>query len=163
MVKILFTNQFCLSEDEKIEYEFEKDNLKMTYKGRSESLNFEGLPNGKLNIYNEKTNERLVKHKVGLDYLISAEKIDNVLHLELLNHIPENATMEEKFPVEIDYREYKKTPFGKERENMLLREQEKLNKEFEKQVEKKIKESVNSEGGKDLDGHESVLETRGRN
>lgn len=125
IVRILFTNQFSLSDDEAIKYEFSKNKLKVTYKGSSESLDFEGLPDGKLKIYDEEKNKRLIKHNIGLDYLLSAEKKEGTLYLNLLNHIPENANWEEKFNSEIDYREYTPTLFGEERMRMVEKEQEK--------------------------------------
>lgn len=124
-MKISFINQIRLDDNEKIKYEFEKDFLKITYKGKSETLNFENLPNGKLVLYDEEKNERLIKHTVGLDYLISARKENDVLFLKLLNHIPENAAMEERFPKEIDYTEYRPTLFGKEREELIKIKQKK--------------------------------------
>lgn len=115
IIKILFINQFCLTKEEKIEYRFEKNKVEINYKGLSEKINFEGLPNGKLEIYDEEKNKRNIKHNVGIDYLISAERKNGVLYLTLLNHIPENASWDERFNKEIHYTEYKPTLFSEDK------------------------------------------------
>lgn len=88
-----------------IKYVFNNDVIKAEYKGISDTFDFSGLPNGVLPIHDDIGNE-LVETELELNPIISAKKENEVLFVELLNFISEDATEKEKFPEWIEHTEY---------------------------------------------------------
>lgn len=103
-MKILFTPQIPLDGDN-ISYMFNADsiNIRVVYQGviYTDILDFKGLPNGKLDIYDENGNER-IETDLPINVLLSAEKVNGELRVELLNWISSDASEEERFPDWVD-------------------------------------------------------------
>lgn len=94
-MKILLSPQVS---DGKILYKFSGDKVEITIGDITEEFDFTGVPNGKLELYDEETGEELLKTTLPIQPIISAEKKDEVLYLELLNWISDDASYEERFP-----------------------------------------------------------------
>lgn len=75
---------------QKIFYTFEKDKVIAELDGKVDTFDFNGMPDGKADSIESDT--------LGFSPIISAERVDNILHLVLLNFIDSNATDREKFP-----------------------------------------------------------------
>lgn len=86
MMKVLFSPQ---RSDEKIEYSFEGEKIIATYKNEVDTFDFSEFPNGKV---------ENIETALSINPIISAERKDGELYVELVNFIDENATEEEKFP-----------------------------------------------------------------
>lgn len=86
---ILYSPQFNLF-GQKIFYTFEKDKVIAELDGKVDTFDFNGMPDGKAN--------SIESDILGFSPVISAERVDNTLHLVLLNFIDSSATNEEKFP-----------------------------------------------------------------
>lgn len=103
-MKILFSPQVH-SKGDSIEYRIDKDiiNVKIEQDGETheDTFDFKGLPNGRLDIYDENDNER-IETDLPINVLLSAEKVDGELRVELLNWISSDASEEERFPDWVD-------------------------------------------------------------
>lgn len=86
---ILYSPQFSLF-GQKIFYTFEKDKVIAELDGKVDTFDFSGMPDGKA--------DSIESDILGFSPVISAERVDNTLHLVLLNFIDSSATNEEKFP-----------------------------------------------------------------
>lgn len=86
---ILYSPQFNLF-GQKIFYTFEEDKVIAELDGKVDTFDFSGMPDGKA--------DSIESDILGFSPVISAERVDNTLHLVLLNFIDSNATNEEKFP-----------------------------------------------------------------
>lgn len=75
-----------------IEYSFEGDIINVTINGITDEFDFTSFPNGKI--------EDITTIETTLEFMpiISAERIEGILKVELLNCIGEVATYEECFP-----------------------------------------------------------------
>lgn len=93
------------SDGNNFKYTFIDDILTVECDGKTDEFDFTDFPDGRLQMYDDKGNE-LVETKFEVNPLISAEKKEGVLYLELLNRISDNATEEEKFPEWIDSSDY---------------------------------------------------------
>lgn len=92
--------------NQNIKYDFEEESIKVTIENISEIFDFSGLPDGRLEIAGFDGKTRL-ETKLGVMPILSAEKKDGILYLELLNWISEDASYEERFPEWIDAKDYK--------------------------------------------------------
>lgn len=96
-MKIYLSPQVSTSGD-RIQYSFDKDVVKVEYKGKKDVFNFLAMPDG---VAENITSE------LSFCPIISAKRVNGELMVELLNQIDINATESEKFPKWIDYKEYK--------------------------------------------------------
>lgn len=112
-MKILFSPQ--VRDNEKVIYEFSEDVIKATHKGITDTFDFSGFGNGKLQLHDEETGEELIETELE-NPIINAERKDGVLHVELMNYIGFDATEEERFPEWIDHTEYEIPVFEEEEE-----------------------------------------------
>lgn len=87
MMKILFSPQV---REDKIEYKFIEDVVTVVYNDKSEEYDFSSMPNG--------VADSIESEAFDFNPVLSAKKENNVLYLELLNFIGEDATYEERFP-----------------------------------------------------------------
>ena len=92
--------------DDRIEYTFKKETVKIKINETEETFDFGGLPDGELEIWSEEEGELLIETSLDPFPIISAEKKAGVLRLELLNWIPEKAEETDRFPEWIDATEY---------------------------------------------------------
>ena len=86
-MKIFFSPQF---NKDKIEYTFGKDVVTATMNGVKEKFDFSGMPDG--------VADSIESEVFGFNPVLSARKENDILHLELINFIGEDATEEERFP-----------------------------------------------------------------
>ena len=103
-MKILFSPQ--VHDTDRFIYEFENQKIRVTYKGKTDTFDFSGFPDGVLQLEDQETGEKLVKTSLEIDPLLSAKKENGILYVELMNYIGVNATHEECFPEWIDHTEY---------------------------------------------------------
>lgn len=93
--------------DDRIEYTFKKETVKIKINETEETFDFGGLPDGELEFRSkEEEGELLIETNLDPFPIISAEKKAGVLYLELLNWIPEKAEETDRFPEWIDATEY---------------------------------------------------------
>lgn len=85
-MKILFSPQV---NENKLEYTFENDVITATLNGVTDIFDFSGMPNG---------NANAITSTLDTNPIISAKRVNNILYVELLNFIGEDATYEERFP-----------------------------------------------------------------
>lgn len=93
-------------DSERIYYKFEGNKVSATIENITDVFDFTDLPDGELELYDMETGEELIKTTLPVNPIISAEKKEGILYLELLNWISEDASDEENFPVWIDSNEY---------------------------------------------------------
>lgn len=86
---ILYSPQFNLSW-QKIFYTFEKDKVIAELDGKVDTFDFSEMPNG--------VADSIESESFDFNPVISAKKENNILYLELINFIGEDATYEERFP-----------------------------------------------------------------
>ena len=87
IMKIFFSPQTSAAN---IEYTFAEDKITVTHDNKSENYDFSGMPNG--------IAESIKSEVFEFDPVLSAKKENNILYLELLNFIGEDATEAERFP-----------------------------------------------------------------
>lgn len=87
-MKILLSPQ---RSNKNIEYSFEKDKITARYNNKIDTFDFSDMPNGRLEADKIKT-------KLDINPIISAERKEGVLYVELINFIGADATEEERFP-----------------------------------------------------------------
>ena len=75
--------------DRKIEYVFEGEKITATFNGESDTFDFSQFADGHADN---------IETTLPFNPIISAERVDGVLYVELLNFIGEDATEDEKFP-----------------------------------------------------------------
>ena len=123
-MKIFLSPQ--VNEEERIEYKFDGDKVIITIGETTDTFDFTGVPEGRLELFDFESEELLIKTNLPVQPLISAEKKDGVLYLELLNWIPLDASESEKFPDWIDSDDYLGPPELKveTEEERLAREEE---------------------------------------
>ena len=87
-MNILYVQQF--NENDKLDYEIKKDVIRATFNDGKETFDFTDMPDGKAEVIQSDV----------FDFcpILSAERRDGDLYLELLNFISIDATDEEKFP-----------------------------------------------------------------
>lgn len=96
-MRIKFSPQGRL-DGEKIVYKFSENLVTATYKGVTDSFDFSGLPDGKLDVYDMDTKQSLIETELEVIPIMNATKENGVLSVELLNFIGADATEEERFP-----------------------------------------------------------------
>lgn len=102
-MKIFLSPQ--VSNEENFKYSFNDNVLTVMINNEIDEFDFKGLPNGRLDMYDEK-GENLIETSLTVNPLRAAEKKEGVLYLTLLNRIGINATEEEKFPDWINAEDY---------------------------------------------------------
>lgn len=102
-MKVLFSPQ--VRGNERIFYEFTENTIKATHTGTTDIFDFKSFGDGELQIYDDKTGENLIETDLE-NPIISAERKDGVLYVELMNYIGLDATEGERFPKWIDHTEY---------------------------------------------------------
>lgn len=86
-MKILYSPQVS---DRKLTYEFNNDVVTATLNDITDTFDFSGMPNGFA--------DSIESEVFDFNPVLSAKKEDNILYLELINFIDEDATEEECFP-----------------------------------------------------------------
>ena len=76
--------------DRKLTYEFNNDVVTATFNDITETFDFSGMPNG--------IADSIESEVFDFNPVLSARKESNILYLELINFIGEDATEEERFP-----------------------------------------------------------------
>ena len=76
---------------DQIQYTFDNDKITATYKGTTDTFDFTGMPDGQLDLSTLET-------ALEVSPIMSAERIDGVLYIELLNPINEEDSEFHKFP-----------------------------------------------------------------
>jgi len=89
MIKVYFSPQVS---DRKIEYGFNGETLTVKIGDTEDVFDLSSLPDGELNM------EEPIESTLPVNPIISARRIDGILHLELLNWIESNAPYESRFP-----------------------------------------------------------------
>ena len=89
MLRVFFSPIVGLADQ--IQYTFDKNKITATYKGTVDTFDFTGMPDGQLELSTLETT-------LELSPIISAERIDGVLYVELLNPISDDATEFQRFP-----------------------------------------------------------------
>lgn len=86
----------------KTNYIFDKESLKISINGITESFDFTNVPNGVLDMYDHDTGKLLIDTSLDPFPIVKAERKDGVLYLELINLIDSDASNQEKFSDWID-------------------------------------------------------------
>lgn len=87
-MKIKYSPQF--NEHDKLTYHFDDELISVIFNDKEEVFDFSDMPNGKA--------EKIKSEEFTFCPIISAERKEGTLYLELLNFIGLDATEEEKFP-----------------------------------------------------------------
>jgi hypothetical protein len=77
--------------DKTIAYEFEGDTVTATMEDISDTFDFSGTSDGRIDL-------STIQTLLPVNPILEAERIDGVLHLKLLNFIQENAPEADRFP-----------------------------------------------------------------
>lgn len=93
-------------DENRINYNFKKETVEITIENITEEFDFSDLPDGKLVLRDEETDKIKIETSLKPFPIISAEKKDGVLYIELLNWISEDASESERFPEWIDANNY---------------------------------------------------------
>ncbi len=94
MIKIFFSPQVS---DSQIEYSFIGESITAKIRDTEDVFDFSNLPNGELD-RGGKDNSKEIETVLPVNPVISAKRVDGILHLELLNWINSNAPHESRFP-----------------------------------------------------------------
>ena len=89
MIKVFFSPQ---RSDNQIEYSFNGEAVTARIGTVKDTFDFSTLPDGELNI------EESIETTLPVCPIISAKRVDGILHLELLNWLGPNAPYESRFP-----------------------------------------------------------------
>lgn len=87
-MKIKYSPQF--NEHDQLAYHFDDELISVTLNDQTETFDFTNMPNGRA--------EKIESEEFTFCPIISAERKEGTLYLELLNFIGLDATEEEKFP-----------------------------------------------------------------
>lgn len=90
-MKILYSPQVNCK---KIEYRFEPDKIIATFEGVTDIFDFSDFDDGLI----EDPSSDIVT-MLDVNPIMSVQRTEGLLHVVLLNHIDEDATAEERFPV----------------------------------------------------------------
>ena len=110
MIKIFFSPQVS---DSQIEYSFIGESITAKIRDTEDVFDFSNLPNGELD-RGGKDNSKEIETVLPVNPVISAKRVDGILHLELLNWISTDAPHESRFPEWVELPLPKKTVKGKE-------------------------------------------------
>ena len=91
MIKVYFSPQRA---DNQIEYSFNGEAVAARIGEMEDTFDFSTLPDGEL----DRHEDTQIKTILPVNPVISAKRIDGILHLELLNWIESNAPYESRFP-----------------------------------------------------------------
>ena len=91
MIKVYFSPQRA---DNQIEYSFYGETVTARIGTVKDTFDFSGLPDGEL----DRHEDTQIKTILPVCPVISAKRVDGILHLELLNWIESNAPYESRFP-----------------------------------------------------------------
>ncbi len=100
MIKVFFTPQVALP-GEKIEYSFHGETLTASLRGETDVFDLSVLPDGELDRGgggDEGGDEKQIETVLPVCPIVSAKRVEGVLHLELLNWIESDAPYESRFP-----------------------------------------------------------------
>lgn len=89
MIKVYFSPQVS---DRKIEYGFNGETLTVKIGDTEDVFDLSSLPDGELD------REQEIETALPVNPIISAKRVDGILHLELLNRIGSDAPYESRFP-----------------------------------------------------------------
>lgn len=103
--------------NKEIEYNFKENIVEVTIGSATDVFDFSGLPNGRLELEDEQGND-LIETELEIQPILSVEKKEGILYLELLQWIPENARYKDRFPEWIDAKDYE--PPGIESEEEVI-------------------------------------------
>ncbi len=95
MVKVYFSPQVALP-GEQIEYSFRGEVVTAKIGDTEDVFDFSSLPDGELDM------EREIETVLPVCPIISAKRVDGILHLELLNWIDSDAPYESRFPAWVE-------------------------------------------------------------
>lgn len=101
-MRILLEQQTPVIETERIIYTFKDNIITANLNDTEEVFDFTGVPDGRLDL----TGPDPIETKLGINPILSAEVIDGILYVRLLNYTALNATKKERFPEWIDASEY---------------------------------------------------------
>lgn len=73
----------------RIDYSFDGDTITVSCDGNTDEFDFSGMPDGEMSE---------IETTLSIKPIIKASKLNGVLSVELLNHIGDDATEEERFP-----------------------------------------------------------------
>lgn len=85
----MFINLSPIRSDREISYTYNGERITATIDNQSDTFNFSEVPNGKLDE---------VESTLPINPIISAERVEGTLYVELINFISGDATEEERFP-----------------------------------------------------------------
>lgn len=111
MIKIYFSPQVS---ERQIEYFFNGEAATAKIGDVEDTFDFSGLPDGELNM------EELIETTLPVCPIISAKRVDGVLHLELLNWIDSDAPYESRFPAWVELPLPERVGKGKEPEHLAV-------------------------------------------
>ena len=78
-------------DEQRFLFEFDGELITVSFDGVTDTFDFSGLPDGEID-------SSMVETILAHNPIISAERVDGILSVELLKFISEDATEEEKFP-----------------------------------------------------------------
>lgn len=93
-MKVLYSPQ--INEDDTLEYVFDGDKITVTYNGEVDVFDFTGMPDGKANSYDRKS--QTIISTLPFCPVIDATKENGVLSVQLVKFIPMDAPQEDLFP-----------------------------------------------------------------
>ena len=105
-MKVKLIPQIPVRLDKRVYYTFKEEIIEVELDGERDVFDFTGFPDGRLSVTDPETGQYLIGTTLGTQVIISAEKLDGELRVELLNYISLDATEEECFPDWIDHTEY---------------------------------------------------------
>lgn len=91
MIKVFWTPQVLSSQD-KMEYEFNGEQIRVTINNVEDVFDFSSLPDGGLD------SSRMIETLLHFCPIISAKRVGGILHLELLNWVGSDAPYDSRFP-----------------------------------------------------------------
>ena len=111
MIKVYCSPQVS---ERQIEYFFNGEAATAKIGDVEDTFDFSGLPDGELNM------EELIETTLPVCPIISAKRVDGVLHLELLNWIDSDAPYESRFPAWVELPLPERVGKGKEPEHLAV-------------------------------------------
>jgi len=79
------------ADEKRFVFEFSGEMIVVTFDGVSDIFDFSGFPDGRMD-------SSMIETALEYNPILKATKVDNILSVELLNFISEDATEAEKFP-----------------------------------------------------------------
>ena len=113
MIKVFFSPQRA---DNQIEYSFCGEAVTARIGTVKDTFDFSGLPDGEL----DRHEDTQIKTILPVCPIISAKRVDGILHLELLNWIDSDAPYESRFPAWVELPLPERVGKGKEPEHLAV-------------------------------------------